>query len=204
MINLLNFRIRLRILKSKLNARKHYKRWLKQGKPVPPPHVVKQELINNYRDKYKLSVFIETGTYLGEMVYAQRNNFDLIYSVEIQPSLYEAAQKRFKKYRHITLLNGDSGEVLFNLMPTVKERALLWLDGHYSGGITGKSDVHSPIMNELKAVFTNNKDHVLLIDDAHCFTGENGYPTLEELDAWLNKNSYRSQVINNVIVAEKG
>ena len=204
MINLLNFRIRLRILKSKLNARKHYKRWLKQGKPVPPPHVVKQELINNYRDKYKLSVFIETGTYLGEMVYAQRNNFDLIYSVEIQPSLYEAAQKRFKKYRHITLLNGDSGEVLFNLMPTVKERVLLWLDGHYSGGITGKSDVHSPIMNELKAVFTNNKDHVLLIDDAHCFTGENGYPTLEELDAWLNKNSYRSQVINNVIVAEKG
>jgi hypothetical protein len=201
--SLINLRIRIRVIRGRLFAKRKYNEWIRMSKPVPPPHVVKQNLIRKYKEKYRITTFIETGTYLGEMIYAQKNNFNQIYSIEIQPVLFKAAQKRFKKYAHITLLNGDSGEVLFKLIPKINERALFWLDGHYSGGITGKSNLNSPIINELKAIFMNNNDHVIIIDDAHCFTGEDDYPSIEELENYLKIYSYQIQITDNAIIAEK-
>lgn len=201
---LLTLKIKLRIYRNKLLAKKQFKAWQKNGKPMPPPHLVKQNLIKKYIEKYNPKIFIETGTYLGDMVYAQKNNFDILYSIEIQPFLFNSAQKRFKKDKHITILLGDSGKVLYELMPKISETALIWLDGHYSGGITGKSELNSPIFNELKAIFNNNNNNnVILIDDALCFDGNNDYPTYEKLNNFLNESSYQTQIIDNVIVAEQ-
>lgn len=43
----------------------------KTGKPVPPPRKRKEALINKYRETNHFSVFIETGIYKGDMVFAQ-------------------------------------------------------------------------------------------------------------------------------------
>ena len=40
--------------------------WEKQGRPSPPPHIVKEELIRDYAKTFKTNVLIETGTYLGD------------------------------------------------------------------------------------------------------------------------------------------
>jgi len=50
--------------------------WLKEGKPIPPPHVYKQLVVINKREEYKLKTLIETGTYLGDMVYACHSHFE--------------------------------------------------------------------------------------------------------------------------------
>ena len=100
--------IKLRILRNKLVEKKQYNAWLKKGKPIPPPHLVKQNLLKSYKDKYKLNIVIETGTYLGDMVYAQKNNFNSIYSIEIQSFLYEAAKRRFKNLLLISLQISNS------------------------------------------------------------------------------------------------
>lgn len=178
--------------------------WEQQGRPIPPHPVVKQRIIRDYQRKYGYVVLVETGTYLGYMVSAQKKNFREIYSIELSDTLYERAVRKFKKYSHIHLLHGDSGEKLSLVTEKLKEPAIFWLDGHYSAGITAKANLNSPIWAELDTVLANRLDHIILIDDAREFTGKNDYPTYEETKSFiLSKNSkYKVSVEHDIIRAE--
>jgi len=46
--------------------------WIIDGRPVPPPAIVKQLTVSAYNSEYNYDTFIETGTYLGNMVNAQK------------------------------------------------------------------------------------------------------------------------------------
>jgi len=165
---------------------KPYLEWLESGKQVPSPHIVKQVTIKEYANKYRLKVFIESGTYLGDMVYAVRGVFEKIYSIELSEKLYERTKAKFLKYSHISILHGDSAKVIAEVLDQIKEPCLFWLDGHYSGGITVKGELDTPISQELKHIFNHPiKDHVILIDDARLFTGENDYPTIQQLRSFV-------------------
>lgn len=116
------------------------------------------------------------------MMFAAKDGFDRLYSIELSNELYERAKKRLSRYKQVTLLHGDSGKVLPALLPSLNEPALFWLDAHYSGGITARADLDSPISAELDAVFNHPiKSHVILIDDARHFEGTGGYPTVQAL-----------------------
>ncbi len=156
--------------------------WEEAGRPVPPPHAVKQKTIKAYQEMSGYPVLVETGTYKGDMVFAMRDTFKRIYSIELSEALHRNATKRFRKYSHIHLLQGDSGRVISQVLKDLKEPAIFWLDGHYSGGITATSDKHSPVNEELDLLIANNSlMHVILIDDARAFTGDQGYPTIDEV-----------------------
>jgi hypothetical protein len=162
--------------------KKEYKEWLNSGKPIPPPDVVKHISVKEYAQEFGTQVLVETGTYLGDMVWAVKDDFHKIYSVELSTELYERAKKRFSKYTHISIFKGDSSEVLPAILDHIKEACLFWLDGHYSEGLTAKGAKETPILRELKHIFGRSmEDHVILIDDARLFTGQNDYPTLVEL-----------------------
>ena len=156
--------------------------WEKQGRPSPPPHIVKEELIKTYAKDFNTKILIETGTYLGDMVHAMKKSFSRIISFELDHNLAAQAQARFANDHHIQIVEGDSGKLLGEYLSTINEPCLFWLDGHYSGGITAKGALETPIKNELTAILSHESDgHVILIDDARCFTGENDYPTLDKL-----------------------
>lgn len=160
--------------------------WEKQGRPSPPPHIVKEELIRDYARAFNTQILIETGTYLGDMVHAMKKSFSRIISFELDQKLAAQAQQRFAKDNHIDIVQGDSGKLLGDYLATISEPCLFWLDGHYSGGITAKGALETPIKNELTAILSHPVDgHVILIDDARCFTGENDYPTLDELRSFV-------------------
>jgi hypothetical protein len=162
--------------------RKALRSWEKIGRSSPPPHVVKEHLIRDYAGTFNTGILIETGTYLGDMVYAMRKSFSKILSFELDQSLYEQARRRFAADRHIEIIHGDSGQLLPQYLTNINERCLFWLDGHYSGGITARGELDTPIKRELEHIFAHAiSDHVILIDDARCFTGQNDYPTLDEL-----------------------
>ena len=161
---------------------KNLREWELSGRPVPPPHMVKQRIIKEYKRRFRIVSFIETGTYMGDMVNAVKNDFDRIISIELDHNLYEKAKDRFKKYAHITIMEGDSGEVLAGLVGELEKECLFWLDGHYSGGITAKGKLDTPIIKELENLFKDSsRDDVIMIDDARCFVGENNYPTIDAL-----------------------
>ena len=48
-------------VKEGISARKKVLLWKLKGRPVPPPHAVKQAIVREYEAKFKLPVFIETG-----------------------------------------------------------------------------------------------------------------------------------------------
>lgn len=147
---------------------------------------------------------VETGTYLGDMVMSQKNNFKRIISIELGKDLWEKAKLRFKMYSHIELLQGDSGKVLHEIIGNINEQAIFWLDGHYSSGVTAQGEKDCPVYEELSAIFKNNHKHILLIDDARHFVGQGDYPTAEELVAFVNQQSsdYKYEIKNDIICFE--
>jgi hypothetical protein len=145
---------------------------------------------------------IETGTYLGDMVEAQKGKFKNIISIELSVSLFEKARNRFRNDKNVQILQGDSGKVLPNILKEISEPVIFWLDGHYSEGITAKGEKECPIFEEIDAIFDSlDLNHVLLIDDARCFDGNGDYPTIDNLvDYVKSKNvKYSVEVKNDII-----
>jgi hypothetical protein len=159
--------------------------WDARGRPLPAPARHKQQIILGYASQFRPRIFIETGTFRGDMVYAVRDAFPVIHSIELSESLYRGARLQFKHDRHIAIHHGDSATVLVRLLAGISEPCLFWLDGHYSGahssGWTARGQHDTPIGQELDAIFTHRvRDHVVLIDDAREFTG-GAYPTIDEV-----------------------
>ncbi len=179
------------------------KRWESDGCPVPPPHSAKQKIIEKYARLFSCRVLIETGTYLGDTIFSQKNNFDTIISIELSNRLFSAAKSRFRKYAHIKVLHGNSGDILPRIMPGINIRSLLWLDGHYSSGLTARGETESPVFRELEAIFRNNDFlHIVLIDDARLFIGKRDYPAMNELIGFVNQKShnYKLTIESDIII----
>jgi hypothetical protein len=162
---------------------------------------IKQSTIEQFQKNYGYTVLIETGTFLGDMIEAQRNNFTRIFSIELQRELAEKARERFKGVPHIKILQGDSGKLLKTILAEVKEPAIFWLDAHYSGGLTAKGDKECPIYDEIDAILTTKENHLVLVDDARCFNGKGDYPAIDELTKYIqDKDSrYKVSVENDII-----
>lgn len=169
--------------------------WKKNGYPVPPPHIIKQMTITEYKDKYGYEVLVETGTFMGDMVEAQKKRFRKIFSIELGVDLFNKAIKRFHNDKNVTIVQGDSGKVLPKILLEINEPAIFWLDGHYSAGITAKGEKECPIFEELNAIFDSKKfNHILLIDDARCFIGQGDYPTIAQLTEYIKSQDEKYQV----------
>lgn len=172
-----------------------FSQWEKQNKSGFPPQSIKRKVVKQYQELYNIPVLVETGTYLGDMVLSQLDQFKTIHSIELSHNLYKKNLILFKSAKHVKLHEGDSGKVLKILIPQLTERAMFWLDGHYSGGVTALGDKECPIIEELDAIFKSKiKDHILLIDDARCFNGTHSYPTIKELSNYILKKSPKSSI----------
>lgn len=186
----------------KFKASRKINNWKLAGKPIPIPHELKQFVIKKYQSIYGCNILVETGTFRGDIVAAQRKNFKHIYSIELSEKLYAKALDRFRSFDNITILQGDSGIVLNEIVCLLTQPAIFWLDGHYSAGETAKGDKDCPIFEELDCILIKNlHKHVLLIDDARCFNGQGDYPTIENLTAYIKSknNQYELEVKNDII-----
>lgn len=160
--------------------------WQMKPRTLPLPHLLKQDILKGYAIEYKLPVLIETGTYMGEMVEALRNVFKTIYSIELSDKFAQRAKKYFRYSSNVTILQGDSGEVLRELIPKIDQPALFWLDGHWSADQTARGKKSTPIMEELDHILhAKDLGHVILIDDARAFGKSEDYPTLDTLSDFV-------------------
>ncbi|MFA7268811.1 MAG: hypothetical protein WC073_05665 [Sterolibacterium sp.] len=176
-------------------------RWRKSGAAPPPPHGLKQRVIEEYRIRYGLGTFVETGTFRGDMVAAMLGRFDEIFSIEVFEPVYRQAAAEFGAYPHVHIVLGDSAEVMPGILSRLKSPALFWLDGHYSGAGTGRGGADTPVMAELNHIAGQGRPgQVVLIDDARLFIGENGYPSLEQVRAWAMSHGFASCEVDDDII----
>ena len=126
------------------------------------PHQIKQYWISYYQKQYSIKTLIETGTYKGNTIHAFVHQFNRIYSIELDRDLWHYCKIRFKKYKNIELICGDSGLKLPKLLDEISERSVFWLDGHYSGAGTARAKEDTPILKELIAIKSHKiNNHII-------------------------------------------
>ena len=120
--------------------------------------------------KYLNPVFIETGTYMGDGVReALKCGFSEIYSIEIDPNRYLNCKKMFSENKNVTIILGDSGKVLPELLKKINKKITFWMDAHYCGDGALIGDKWCPLKEEFNAIKNHSiKEHTLLVDDWRC------------------------------------
>jgi hypothetical protein len=132
----------------------------------------------------KIRAAIETGSYRGDSAAFLRTLCDRVWSIELSARHHHEAVTRFGHLDNLRFILGDSSRALPELLATVHEPALFWLDGHAMPFNNGTDAIECPVLAELEAI--NASDHggraCILIDDAILFLA--GPPTGLRADDW--------------------
>jgi hypothetical protein len=177
--------------------------WRNEGWSVPPPNFVRRAMLLSEAIAVGAEIFVETGTFLGETSWCLKERFRQIHTIEVDPTLASLARNRFRKSPSVNVIEGDSAFILPKLCKQLDAPCLFFLDGHYSGGITGMGSEECPILEELRAIF-NNVTHPfrIVIDDARLFGSESSYPAVSTLEKFLaeRENKMRIRIENDAIL----
>lgn len=169
-----------------------------------PPQSVKLAVIRNNIPTPQPRVFVETGTYYGDTVAAIKDMYAKVISIEVDETLYKKACARFANDKNVRIAHGDCASEMPTILATLQESAVFWLDGHYSGGETGKGEVEDPILISLNQIAAHSvRDHVIFIDDARTFDGREGRPDISAVFNCIKKidSRYIIRVQSDIIVA---
>lgn len=144
------------------------------------------DLIN----KYKTSVFLETGSGYGTGIfYALQFPFGTIFSVEIDKEQSDLLNKFFRFDPRVKIFNDSSYNFLNNILPRIPFNipCFIFLDAHFPGADLGKAqfsdekneNIRMPLNEELKLIKRMRADNgakdVILIDDVMLYDDDNEY-----------------------------
>ena len=128
--------------------------WVRHGSRSIAPPPIKRMVLGSYVKDYGLKHFVETGTHLGDTLADIAHDTSIhAVSIELDAAYYNAAVRRFAGWSNVTLLHGDSGVLMPDVVRGLMSPTLFWLDGHYSGGTTAKGEMETPVSAELQAIF---------------------------------------------------
>ena len=141
-----------------------------------------ERLVLGLRDALAAKTFIETGTFRGATAEWASRHFDQVHSIERAEALYNETGKRLGQVSNLELHLGDTREVLPDLVATLQAPAILWLDAHWSGGITSGEGDECPLLDELAIADQASAEVAVLVDDARYFLS--APPAPHSLDDW--------------------
>ena len=155
------------------------------------------------KEKYEIKCFIETGTLIGKTAEWAARQFETVHTIEFWEPYAQRARATLRSRDNATIHIGHSPAVLAQLLPRIEERALLWLDAHWSRDLPyGRPDSVCPIMEELAALKGLDIRHVVVIDDARLFGMEVGWPDLYRVSYALHELGYRVRTAKDCIIGE--
>ena len=127
--------------------------------------------LQNLQDDYRnYKVFIETETYHGGTIFAMEPHFQQLHTVEYDQKLYNSTKSRYNGNK-INFILGDSSVVFKDLLPTIDEKAIFFLDGHWSCEDTGQSVKDVPLIEEITHINEFFKKEAILIIDGYRLFG---------------------------------
>jgi len=128
-------------------------------------------------DKNKYDTFVETGTYRGFTIDYLKNKkaYKEFHTIEITDKWYNFCREKYKNDDNIHTYHGDSSYVLPKILEKINKPCIIFLDAHYSGGTTGKSNKNedTPIIDELEYLKNRPYDDIIILDDIG-FVGQVG------------------------------
>ena len=157
---------------------------------------VPELLILSIKKTREFGTFIETGSALGETSYWAEKYFKNVISFEAAEHYY----KNLISSEKINFIFGDSSKELSNFLV---DNSIIYLDAHYSGGITHNS---YPLLSELSQINDSQLlDLVIIVDDARfCLSKWNGESygyIMDILELMSNSNSRHICIFDDMIIA---
>ncbi|MGX9117698.1 rRNA adenine N-6-methyltransferase family protein [Mesorhizobium sp. BHbsci] len=170
-----------------------------------PHSLTKLHNMKTCRDMTGATTAVEIGSYKGVTTKRMSHLFERVISVEIDEALYHQASKRCAGRKNVELLLGDGAKLLPEIATRV-DKALIFLDGHFSGGETGQGDEPEPVLKELDLIAPFISNFVaVVVDDFRLFGVEPGWPrkseVIQRLETLLPETQWRLSVLNDQFLA---
>lgn len=108
-------------------------------------------VIKYIRDKYKITSFIETGTYVGVNSELHSKNFEWVHTCEKVKEYYDKANKRLDKYDNVLMALASSIEWL-KWSSKYYDSTMVYLDAHFYDPKMPKGKGKFVILDELKSL----------------------------------------------------
>ncbi len=164
-----------------------------------------QGLVRELQRLLGFTHFVETGTFRGESLAAVQGLFTRCLSVELSPEYHAVARERFAGVPNVTVLLGDSAQVLaaqrsvYTGHPT-----LFWLDAHWCAAENSAGEKSQcPLLEEIAAIGHLDGKSAILIDDARLFLGPppkpheiSAWPTLDAVATALHRTSAEHTLVH--------
>lgn len=170
-----------------------------------PHSLTKLHNMKMCRDMTGATTAVEIGSYKGVTTKRLSYLFEKVVTVEIDEPLYSQASKRCAGRKNVELLLGDGAMLLPEIAARVN-KALIFLDGHFSGGETGQGDEPEPVLKELDLIAPFISNFVaVVVDDFRLFGIEPGWPrkseVIQKLEILLPETQWRLSVLNDQFLA---
>lgn len=125
-----------------------------QDRPFNGDTFIEQEFIS-LKNRFNITTAIETGTCLGYTTLWLANNFEKVYTIELNKTYVDIARAKFLQYPNITSIHGNSEDVLKYLK--IDSNAIFFLDAHWGN--------QCPLLKELYAICQLGLRPVIAIHD---------------------------------------
>ena len=153
--------------------------------------------------------YVETGTSMGSsMNEAIEAGFKKLRGIELSNAFYNHCKQYFTSNKNVILYQGDSTEILWDVIKDIDERITFFLDAHNSGGTTvhnGKGQCE--MIEEIEQISLHPiKNHIIMMDDYSAYIA--GNTVLQDLILKINPEykftfgTYHSWLPNDVLIAK--
>jgi hypothetical protein len=160
------------------------------GEIGPPADRAKRRFLLSLFKKRNHELLVESGTFLGGTVEYFLPHARRIVSVEIEADLHTAAKERFRSSPSVELLLGDAIDVIPRVIADLSEPALVYLDGHFTGGVNqepGEFAEPAPGILEKLGDLRPPAGTTIVVDDLRLFGRSENFPGLDELTSTARK-----------------
>ena len=150
--------------------------------------------------------FVETGTYYGNTALWASNHFKYVETVEFCKEIFDKAKENLKQQGNIMCYYGDSRVILDQILSQSTDKILFWLDAHWSSGNTFGENDQCPLLKELEMIFSDKREHIIMVDDARTFLSPpmppndpKQFPTIKELMDAIPHERFHTLILEDVI-----
>lgn len=116
-----------------------------------------EETILWLKSRFGVNTIIETGTFLGYTTKWLSENFERVFTVEINPKFYAFAIKRLEGKKNVVCKNDSSVNMLSNFLSICDEVPAIFLDAHWNE--------FCPLKDELRLIAESHLKPIIAIHD---------------------------------------
>jgi len=146
---------------------------------------------------------VETGTFRGDSALRFADIFGSCTTIERSVALGERARNRFATDARITLLIGNSRELLPIALPKAEQPCFIWLDAHGVYDCTSADSEENPLLAELDSVTQDRqpRNTIIAIDDARGMGTQPGWPSVGSICEQLVARGYDIIFLDDILLA---